>query len=460
MTELADTTRWQGFTHKELHRLLNQGAGPTASADPSRRWAEIAAALTEVGEDLKTAIGRSGAGWSGRAAGAAYDRLSGLADWAQQTGTGASEMRVAVETQAEHLAKARAEMPLPEDVPPAQPDPTMAPALQVLGSQTDQEPVERAATAGQLKAFEVMAAYQRDTKANTGAMAAFSAPAELSGMSDIHRHRDGGISLTTPALSIGLGLVGGLLPHGPDAPSTSPSGGHGHHGGQHGGWGPPGGGAPDVERRPAVLPGVLTGSTRGDDWHDDRGRFGGRGESRFGWTSTGTGGLDLGTGPGSGTGLGSGLGSGSGTGSGVSTGTGSGSGTGQVSSTGGHRAGGAPSAGPGIGAGAAPGTVHSPDLQSAVASQMAAAAGTPAAATPGVAAGTGTGLSGGDAARGPMRRFGMDTIGSGQWFGDAPDSEAVGASPSRSRYSRDERVTEQVSIDGEQHNLPPNVIGE
>ena len=59
-----------------------------------------------------------------------------------------------------------------------------------------------------------------------------------------------------------------------------------------------------------------------------------------------------------------------------------------------------------------------------------------------------------------MRRFGVDTIGSGQWFGDAPEPEAVGGSPTRRRRDRDERLTEQVSIDGEEHNLPPTVIGE
>jgi hypothetical protein len=188
---------------------------------------------------------------------------------------------------------------------------------------------------------------------------------------------------------------------------------------------------------------MFTGVARPNESLFETEHFGSIGGQGSGRTSTGTGGPGTGA-PGTGSGTG---------------GPGTGSGAGTVNGAGSHR-GGVPTASPGIGAaGSGLGAgVHSPDLQSAVAGQMAAAAGTPAAATPGVAAGTGTGLSGGDTARGPMRRFGMDTIGSGQWFGDAP--EAVGASPSRSRYSRDERVTEQVSIDGEEHNLPPTVIGD
>ena len=111
----------------------------------------------------------------------------------------------------------------------------------------------------------------------------------------------------------------------------------------------------------------------------------------------------------------------------------------------------------GAGAGSAP-----VDFQSAAASQVAAAAGSPGAATPGAAAGAGFGGGGQDTHRGMMRRFGADAIGSGQWFGDSPDNEVRGASPTRRRrdFSESDRVTESVSIDGEEHRLPPEVIGE
>ncbi|HEV2783095.1 MAG TPA: hypothetical protein VGX25_27250, partial [Actinophytocola sp.] len=81
----------------------------------------------------------------------------------------------------------------------------------------------------------------------------------------------------------------------------------------------------------------------------------------------------------------------------------------------------------------------------------------------GAAAGTNSSTTGSSADRAGLRRFGVETIGSGQWFGDGPEPEVRGGtSPNRGRWSsrEDERVTEQVSIDGEEHNLPPNVIGE
>jgi hypothetical protein len=54
-----------------------------------------------------------------------------------------------------------------------------------------------------------------------------------------------------------------------------------------------------------------------------------------------------------------------------------------------------------------------------------------------------------------MRRFGMEAIGSSQWFGDG-NEPVVGASPRR----RWDDVTESVSIFGEEHKLAPNVIGD
>jgi len=59
-----------------------------------------------------------------------------------------------------------------------------------------------------------------------------------------------------------------------------------------------------------------------------------------------------------------------------------------------------------------------------------------------------------------MRRFGMEAIGSSQWFGD-DDEPVVGQSPRR-RYDirEDADLTEAVSVMGEEHHLPPTVIGD
>jgi hypothetical protein len=455
MSEQApDATRWEGYTHQELYRLLHEGAGPAASAEPSRRWAGIAGTLTEIGQDLQSAIDKSGSGWSGRAAGRAYDRLSGLVGWANITAASAGEMRKAVESQAEHLAKARADMPKPDDAAPVAADPTTAPAVQVISATTDSETAEASAAAGEQRAFEVMTAYELNTDTTTGAMAAFNAPAEVITPGDVHRRTGTGVVLNTPALSVGLSV--------PPPQDHQDHGYSGGGGGDRGGsrdyrddWGTHGAAAEvDFARRPLAAPSSFTVAA---PMNEPLFGIGPLGLPSDGSTGTGggrgSGGRVGGAVPGLTTGGAPGIGSGSGLGIGSGGTLGLGGGGGGNPTTGGTSA-------PGIGTAAGHGPT-SADFQSAAAGQAAAAAGTPAAATPGAAAGTGGGAQDGKT---PLRRFGMDAIGSGQWFAETQEHEQVrGASPNRRRREfrdDDQPVTESVSIDGEEHRLPPTVIGE
>ncbi|MGQ0837352.1 PPE domain-containing protein [Actinokineospora sp.] len=206
MTDQAtEAKRWRGFTHKELYLMLHDGPGAQASADPSRRWAEVAATLTDVGQDLSTALESSGSTWVGRAAGAAYDRLVPLAAWAQASATRAGEMRLAVENQGDYIAQARADMPAPEDLPSAQPDPTMPAPVQVAGLQTDAEAVEARQSAGEQRAFEVMAAYELNTSTNLTALSTFDEPAELIRSDELHSSRGEGIAAVTTTAFAGGG---------------------------------------------------------------------------------------------------------------------------------------------------------------------------------------------------------------------------------------------------------------
>jgi hypothetical protein len=67
---------------------------------------------------------------------------------------------------------------------------------------------------------------------------------------------------------------------------------------------------------------------------------------------------------------------------------------------------------------------------------------------------------GGGADRMAMRRFGMDAIGSNQWFAEA-DEAVVGERPRRRRdFTENEQVIESVDILGQEHKLPPTVIGD
>jgi hypothetical protein len=415
--------------------MLHDGPGAAASAEPSRRWEGISTSLTEIGQDLAKALEQSSAAWSGKAAGAAYDRLSVTAAWATDTGADAATMRAAVENQAEHIARARADMPVPEDVPTAAPDPTLAPAVQVAKAQADLEGVESAASSAEERAFEVMAAYELNTNTTTGGLSSFDAPPSLDHQDHVHEGQVVGTQHTHAS---------GLL------------GGHGHHGGGnpwHGsptsgqsapGWSEPGGRGPSTSGQGSfsgVLDPLFGGGSGG---RSDRGSS--RGGNPF---------LSGGS-----NGYGGGSGSGSGSGMGFGSGAGAGSGAGE----GPH---GGPAAGPSAAsAGAAApktgvGNLGMPpqgDMQAAAAGHAAAvhqaSAATPMAPTAGAA-------TGGAQDRMAMRRFGMDAIGSNQWF-EADEAAAVGESPRRRRDFKDnnEQVIESVDILGEEHKLPPTVIGD
>ncbi|MFL6118029.1 PPE domain-containing protein [Actinophytocola sp.] len=410
-----DTTRWRGFSHEDLYKMLHDGPGAPASAEPSRRWSEIAATLTEISQDLKKALDLTGSGWTGPAAGVAHDRLSTTVEWAAAAGTGAAGMRTSVEDQAGHIAKARADMPQPAGATAATPDPTVAPAVQVLQTQTDAEPAEAAASSAEEKAVEVMTTYENNTNATTGALPKFSRPEQLVANTGMHHGQGGGL------LGLGLTTVSGLL------------GGRHHGDDRHGGDNR--GGRGDGSR----------GGTYGAAAEYDEPRRGGR--------------MSL-PGPGRMTGASNDpfL---------FSTGGGPGGGSSQENSP---RRGNVVNANPnGGGSGSVPGAgaktgmgLPSHDLQQA---QQAAAAGQAAAGThPGAGAPMAptAGTPMGPQEKIAMRRFGMDAIGSSQWFADNEDP-VPGQAPRRRfdlRESEEETVTESVSILDEEHKLPPNVIGE
>ena len=436
----ADGPRWRGHTHKELYLLLHDGPGAAASAEPSRRWEGIATSLGEIGEDLQKALEQSGASWSGTAAGAAYDRLSVTAAWASDTSAEAASMRSLVESQAEHIARARADMPVPEDVPAAQPDPTLAPAVQVVNAQTDLEGAEATASSAEERAFEVMAAYELNTNTTTGGLSTFDQPRDLSHDDNVHEGEQVGTQ-HTHASSAGLGPGG----HG---------GGHGPHGGGPSGTPrDPGFGRPSTPSQ-GVFSGVLDTLFGG-------GSSGRSGNSR---SSSRGGGFQLGSGGSSGSGGGLGYAGGSGGTSGGLGGPGGSGGPGGAGGAGGGASG--PSAGPssvagGSASGAAvpkPGLGAMPPTDLGAAAAGHAAAVHSAGAAP-VAPAAGVG-GGGGADRMAMRRFGMDAIGSNQWFAET-DEAVVGERPRRRRdFKENEQVIESVDILGQEHKLPPTVIGD
>jgi uncharacterized protein YukE len=216
--EELEVTRWRGFSHAELYSLLQSGPGAAASAVPAGRWADLAATLHDIGQDLTQAITQARSSWAGKAADAAFKQLSDVADWAGPAGESAARMRASVEQQADNIGRARAAMPAPGSEPTPQPDPLVAPVVQLIGLQSDHEPIERATSEAARKAFEVMQTYQNDTTSTTDTLAAFAEPVDTSGY---HQHRDRNLlgvqgitqaETHTHASSAGPDL-GSLLPH-------------------------------------------------------------------------------------------------------------------------------------------------------------------------------------------------------------------------------------------------------
>ncbi|SDN42608.1 PPE domain-containing protein [Allokutzneria albata] len=172
--------RWQGYSHEELYRQLHSGPGPAASAASIRRWSEMSKALDEIDKDIKEALARGGAAWEGRASDAAQGKLSPLVQWARDAKTGAEVMRLSAEQQAEHIGKARADMPRPVKVSAEQPNALVAGLVHLFGGQTDYEVQEAARSTAERQAVEVMSAYQAKTTSNTSTLGQFTQPPQLS----------------------------------------------------------------------------------------------------------------------------------------------------------------------------------------------------------------------------------------------------------------------------------------
>ncbi|MFB9904705.1 PPE domain-containing protein [Allokutzneria oryzae] len=171
--------RWQGYSHEELYRQLHSGPGPAASAASIRRWSEMSKALEEIDKDIKAALNRGGAGWEGKASDAAQGKLNPLVQWARDAKTGAEAMRLSAEQQAEHIGKARADMPRPVKVVAEEPCALVTGLVHLFGGQTDYERQEVARSSAERQAVEVMSAYQSKTTANTSTLGQFSQPPQL-----------------------------------------------------------------------------------------------------------------------------------------------------------------------------------------------------------------------------------------------------------------------------------------
>ncbi|GLZ35645.1 hypothetical protein Lesp02_78320 [Lentzea sp. NBRC 105346] len=213
------THRWQGYSHEELYEAINSGPGPGASHASMERWAGVSAALTEINADLHAGILGSGASWEGAAADIARKGLNPLAAWADDARTGSEVMRLSAELQADHISKARSDMPPPVPVTSEQPNALVSGLTHLFGGQTDHEKQEAAADAAEVRAREVMTTYASSTSANTATLGQFHQPPQLQISSASVARADGpGVVGPMPFGTVGAQGGAGVVPRRTSAP--------------------------------------------------------------------------------------------------------------------------------------------------------------------------------------------------------------------------------------------------
>ncbi|MCS7484324.1 PPE family protein [Umezawaea endophytica] len=243
---MPDGHRWNGYSHEELYKQINSGPGPKASHASMERWQGVSAALVEINNELYSGVLNSGARWEGKAADTARAGLNPLAAWADDARTGADVMRVSAEMQADFISKARSDMPAPVPVTAEDPGKILSALTHLVGGQTDYEVQEKAHSAAEQRAREVMATYASSTTTNTSTLGQFHQPPQL--VINPSQHSLGNVHGISGGLGGEYGVVSGRggaggrpasRPGGTNRQATAPRGVAGNTTGTSGATGSP-----------------------------------------------------------------------------------------------------------------------------------------------------------------------------------------------------------------------------
>ncbi|MBB5954566.1 hypothetical protein FHS29_001136 [Saccharothrix tamanrassetensis] len=180
--------RWRGYTHPDLHRMINEGPGVAASRPVEDGWKGLSDALAEVDESIHAALAKLGAKWEGSTADETQVALSPLGQWAGDAKQGSDTMKTSAQLQGDYIADARKEMPEPVMVTTEAPS-TGEKILGVLGGpagmihvikqQQDHEAQEAAQDNAEAKAVEVMNNYQSSSEWNSDTLGEFVPPPQV-----------------------------------------------------------------------------------------------------------------------------------------------------------------------------------------------------------------------------------------------------------------------------------------
>jgi hypothetical protein len=264
--------RWRGYTHEELHKMINSGPGSAASRPLVDQWSSLSDVLEDIDRSIHQGLEKVGAKWEGQAAEGARTSLSALGQWAADAQQGSNTMKTSAQLQGEYISDARKEMPEPLRVT------TEAPgfgdyALGALGGafgithvvqqQADHEAQEAAQDNAEHKAVEVMNNYESSSEWNRTTLGEFVPSPSVVVESPMPQ------GLGDPGTSTGTGRTGSV-----DVPTST-----GDTAGPAPTWTPPPGGQPVTPPPSTTNPG-LDGGTDGTS--GDTGTSGG--DTNVSWT--------------------------------------------------------------------------------------------------------------------------------------------------------------------------------
>ncbi|GLZ31501.1 hypothetical protein Lesp02_36890 [Lentzea sp. NBRC 105346] len=180
--------RWRGYSHEELHTMINGGPGVATSHPLEDQWKRMSESLARIDSDLHAALGKIGAGWEGSTADATQNALSPLAQWAGDAQQGSDVMKLSAQLQADYIADARKKMPAPVPVTTEAPDGwdiakgvMTGPfgAADVIKQQRDHEAQEAAQDNAQAQAVKVMEDYDSSSTSNRETLGEFKEPPQV-----------------------------------------------------------------------------------------------------------------------------------------------------------------------------------------------------------------------------------------------------------------------------------------
>ncbi|MFC0067674.1 PPE domain-containing protein, partial [Umezawaea endophytica] len=180
--------RWRGYTHEELHTMINGGPGVAASIPLEDSWKALSETLGQIDTSIQDGLTKVGASWEGASAEAATAALSPLAAWATDAGQGADTMKASAQLQGGYIADARKEMPEPVMVTteaPSTGDKVLGALtgpvgmLHVINQQKDHEAQEAAQDNAEQKAITVMNNYQSSSEWNSDTLGEFVPPPQV-----------------------------------------------------------------------------------------------------------------------------------------------------------------------------------------------------------------------------------------------------------------------------------------